>query len=265
MTTYTRARACSARAWPFAIETTDCRRSRRRARMLAVAGVVISSARTPAGSSRHAGQVPARGSIARRAVEARAASRPRPCRRGRRRTRAAGAVDVAGDDVQHVERPGLERAERAADGAAERTCALRRRDSRASRGSSRPRRPSPPAARSGVKGPRARAATRRRSQCAARKSRSSRPSRGSQGVMARRRKASRPADEDVLAFAIFAVSERRGSTTTTLPPRSTTLRSRVFRVHHVYERSLRDRRVRATTRRCVPDRTSGNGLAEARA
>ena len=170
------------------------------------------------------------------APEAHAASRRRPAPRSSSgpppravNMRAALAVEVAREHVQHVHQPARVRAELLRAGADPPVDRARARPPPArapSAGSRRPRsrtRPPPPPA-----GTRARARAPRRARSGARRARptSSRPSSTIVHAIAASSSASVPGRMKWCSDASSAVRVRRGSTTTTLPPRSRIARSR---------------------------------------
>ena len=242
-------------------------------------GVSISSARHATGSSpKRLGRGRARGCSSGRS------RKPRPCRRraarcwrprrgGQREHRAALAVEVAGEDVEDVDEParqGPELLGAGADPAVDGGRSAPRQLARDAAGCRRRRSRGSPATASGVKGA-ASASDRRRARAGARPAGpgSARPSSKRTLAIANRRWASVPGRMKRCSSATSAVRLRRGSTTTTLPPRSRMPPQAAAHVGRGQQAAVRGERVGAEDQQVVgavevghrdairPARTSG--------
>ena len=186
-----------------------------------------------------------------------------------REHRAAGAVEVAGQDVEHVDQPGGERAEllrRRADAAVDRGRARRRRARAPCAGSRRRRSRSRGATASGVNGC-ASSRDRRRSRRSSPASRPGRtsPSANSTWTSANSSCASVPGRIGWCSSAASAVRLRRGSTTTSLPPRARSAFSRPRMSGAVISEPLEASGLAPSISRCCVRSTSGIGDRQRRA
>ena len=240
---------------PFGAESTGLPASVTMARIWPWPGVSISSASTAEGRSPSVSGRP-RTRLCQRSTAVQAAhARDAADVEGRRREhRPAFAAQPSGDDVQQVGREGRDRRV-GADADADARVAHRRArvgelERQALDGGGRHAGEGGDARR-GERGQAASRSPASRWSCAPGSARSTRPRSTRTWTIASRKAASPPGRMATCSSASFAVSVRRGSTTTTLPPRSRTRAQTPAHVGRGHDAAVRDHRVAAQAEEVV--------------